>query len=99
MPATWFRRRRVGLLAALANALAMLAVVSGIGVEAWSRFQSSHAIEGALVGAVATVGLGVNLLVAWMLSHGRQNINVRGAFLCAGRLRAVSCVREGGVTK
>ncbi|MBI4740542.1 MAG: cation diffusion facilitator family transporter [Betaproteobacteria bacterium] len=72
---------RIELLAALTNALAMLAVVFGIGVEAWSRFRSPHAIEGALVGAVAAVGLGVNLLVAWMLSHGQQNINVRGAFL------------------
>ena len=72
---------RVELFAALVNALAMLAVVFGIGMEAWSRFQSPHPIEGALVSAVATVGLGVNLFVAWMLSSGQENINVRGAFL------------------
>jgi cobalt-zinc-cadmium efflux system protein len=72
---------RVELLAALINALSMLAVVFAIGMEAWSRFQSPHAIAGVLVSAVATIGLGVNLFVAWMLSRGRQNINVRGAFL------------------
>jgi cobalt-zinc-cadmium efflux system protein len=72
---------RVELLAALINALAMLAVVFGIGMEAWSRFQSPHAIQGGLVSVVAVIGLGVNLFVAWMLSHGQQNINVRGAFL------------------
>jgi len=72
---------RVELLAALINALSMLAVVFGIGMEAWSRFQSPQPIQGALVSAVALVGLGVNLFVAWMLSHGQQNINVRGAFL------------------
>jgi cobalt-zinc-cadmium efflux system protein len=72
---------RVELFAALINALAMLAVVFGIGVEAWSRFQSPHAIDGAMVSAVAVVGLGVNLFVAWMLSHGQENMNVRGAFL------------------
>jgi cobalt-zinc-cadmium efflux system protein len=72
---------RVELLAALVNALAMLLVVAGIGMEAWSRFQSPHPVDGALVGVVAVIGLGVNLLVAWKLSHGQDNMNVRGAFL------------------
>jgi cobalt-zinc-cadmium efflux system protein len=72
---------RVELLAALVNALAMLAVVFGIGVEAWSRFQSPQPVDGALVGVVAVIGLAVNLLVAWKLSHGQDNMNVRGAFL------------------
>ena len=72
---------RVELLAALINALAMLLVVAGIGMEAWSRFQSPHPVDGALVGVVAVIGLAVNLLVAWKLSHGQDNMNVRGAFL------------------
>jgi cobalt-zinc-cadmium efflux system protein len=72
---------RVELLAALVNALAMLAVVAGIGMEAWSRFQSPRAVDGVLVGVVAVIGLAVNLLVAWKLSHGQDNMNVRGAFL------------------
>jgi cobalt-zinc-cadmium efflux system protein len=72
---------RSELFAALINALAMLAVVGGIGIEAWSRFSTPHPIDGALVAAVAVVGLGVNLFVAWLLSHGQDNINMRGAFL------------------
>lgn len=72
---------RVELLAALVNALAMLLVVAGIGIEAWSRFQSPRPVDGALVGVVAVIGLAVNLLVAWKLSHGQDNMNVRGAFL------------------
>jgi cobalt-zinc-cadmium efflux system protein len=72
---------RVELLAALVNALAMLLVVAGIGMEAWSRFQSPRPVDGALVGVVAVIGLAVNLLVAWKLSHGQDNMNVRGAFL------------------
>ena len=72
---------RVELLAALINALTMLVVVFGIGMEAWSRFASPRPIDGALVSAVAVVGLLVNLGVAWMLSHGQENLNVRGAFL------------------
>jgi cobalt-zinc-cadmium efflux system protein len=72
---------RVELLAALINALAMLLVVFGIGIEAWSRFQTPRVVDGALVSVVAAIGLGVNLLVAWKLSHGQDNLNVRGAFL------------------
>jgi cobalt-zinc-cadmium efflux system protein len=69
------------LLAALANALAMLAVVFGIGVEAWQRLQSPGRIDGAMVGAVAVVGLCVNLFVAWLLARGAQSLNVRAALL------------------
>lgn len=72
---------RAELFAALVNALAMLAVVFGIGVEAWERFQSPQPVAGALVSVVAMIGLGVNLFVAWLLSHGQDNLNVRGAFL------------------
>lgn len=72
---------RAELFAALINALAMLAVVVSIGMEAWARFNVPHAIDGALVSVVAVLGLGVNLGVAWMLSHGQENLNVRGAFL------------------
>lgn len=72
---------RVELFAALINALAMLAVVFGIGVEAWSRFHAPQAVNGAMVSVVAVGGLSVNLLVAWMLAHGQDNLNVRGAFL------------------
>lgn len=69
------------LLAALINALTMLAVVFGIGVEAWQRLQTPARIDGATVGAVAVVGLGVNLFVAWLLSRGEQSLNVRAALL------------------
>ncbi len=90
--AAWFAARkpstrhsygfgRAELFAALINALTMLAVVAGIAVEAWSRFTAPRPIDGLLVSVVALVGLGVNLFVAWLLSHGQENLNVRGAFL------------------
>lgn len=69
------------LLAALVNALTMLAVVAFIGFEAWQRLQTPARIDGATVGLVAILGLMVNLLVAWILSRGQQNLNVRGALL------------------
>ncbi|MBN8451000.1 MAG: cation transporter [Candidatus Accumulibacter sp.] len=61
----------------------MLVVVAGIAVEAWSQFTTPQPIDGLLVSVVAILGLGVNLFVAWLLSHGQENINVRGAFLHA----------------
>lgn len=72
---------RAELMAALINALAMLAVVLGIGMEAWSRFTAPRPIDGALTSAVAVFGLLVNLGVARMLSRGQENLNLRGAFL------------------
>jgi cobalt-zinc-cadmium efflux system protein len=69
------------LLAALINAISMLVVVFFIGWEAWQRLQSPALIDGATVGVVALIGLGINLLVAWILSRGEQNLNVRAALL------------------
>lgn len=90
---------RAELLAALINALAMLAVVFGIGMEAWSRFQTPRPVDGALVSLVAVVGLLVNLGVAWKLSHGQENLNVRGAFLhvLGDILGSVAAITAGGV--
>ena len=72
---------RAEVLAAFINAGAMLALVAVITAEAWGRFQTPRAIDGMAVSAVALVGLGVNLLVAWILSHGERDLNVRAALL------------------
>ena len=72
---------RAELLAALVNALSMLVVVFAIGIEAWRRLQSQGSIDGATVSVVAVIGLLVNLLVAWILSRGEQNLNIRAALL------------------
>lgn len=85
---------RAELFAALINALAMLAIVAGIAVEAWDRFGTPRAVDGPLVSGVAALGLGVNLFVAWLLSHGQDDINIRGAILhvlgdAAGSMAAI----------
>lgn len=72
---------RAELLAALFNALTMLLVVFGIAIEAWRRLQHQGSIDGATVSVVAVMGLLVNLLVAWILSRGEQNLNIRAALL------------------
>lgn len=72
---------RAELLAALGNAVSMLVVVFMIASEAWQRLQSPGSIDGATVSVVAVVGLLINLAVAWVLSRGERNLNVRAALL------------------
>jgi cobalt-zinc-cadmium efflux system protein len=72
---------RAEVLAAFVNALAMLALVVWIAVEAVHRLLVPVPVAGPTVMVVAAVGLGVNLVVAWMLSRGARGINARGALL------------------
>lgn len=72
---------RVELLAAMINAVTMLAVVIGIVYEAWQRFSTPQVIQGGTVSIVAAIGLLINLAVAWSLFQGQSNMNVRAAFV------------------
>lgn len=73
---------RVEVLAALSNGV-MLVLLSGyILYQAVFRFVSSPDIQSRPMMAIATVGLGVNLVGVWLLYRGsRHSFNVRGAFL------------------
>jgi cobalt-zinc-cadmium efflux system protein len=90
--AAWLARRppsqrhtygygRVETLAALANVLFMVLVVVGISVAAVRRFLEPAAINGEAVTLVAALGLCINIGVAWLLMHGEQTMNTRGALL------------------
>lgn len=80
-PKNSFGFGRAEALAAFVNALAMLAVVGWIGFEAIQRFSSPEAIRGEAVMTVAAIGLAVNMLVAWILSHDKDNLNTRAALV------------------
>lgn len=90
---------RAEVLAALVNALSMLAVVYLIGSEAWHRLQNPGSIDGATVSLVAMLGLLINLLIAWMLSRGERNLNVRAALLhvIGDALGSVAAIVAGAV--
>ncbi len=90
--AAWFSRRppsarhsyglmRAEVIAALINGLLMLAVVTGIVVEAIERIQSPRPVSGLTVVAIASVGLVINVIVALMLSRGERDMNTRAALL------------------
>ena len=90
--AVWLARRapsprhsyglgRVETLAALFNVVLMVLVVVAICVAAINRFLEPATINGEVVTLVAVMGLAINVGVAWLLMHGEQTMNTRGALL------------------
>jgi cobalt-zinc-cadmium efflux system protein len=72
---------RAEVLAAFVNAIAMLAVVAFIAVEATRRLLEPSPVSGGTVTVIAAAGLAVNLLAAWVLSRAEGSLNTRGALL------------------
>ncbi len=72
---------RAEILAALFNALLMIGLVALISAEAIRRFNHPTPVMGSAVMGVAFIGLLVNLVAAWLLSHDHDNLNVRAALL------------------
>lgn len=72
---------RLEILAALVNSLVMLGLIAYIVSEAVDRLAHPQPVVGEAVMVVAAIGLGVNLVVAWMLHRGGDSLNIRAAFL------------------
>jgi cobalt-zinc-cadmium efflux system protein len=73
---------RATILAALFNALILLIVIGSIVWEAITRFTHPVPIQGGIVMWVASVGVVINGITAWLFMSGNQNdLNLRGAFL------------------
>jgi cobalt-zinc-cadmium efflux system protein len=72
---------RAEALAAFVNGLAMLAVVGWISYEAVLRLSHPEAVKGAAVMLVASIGLGINIVVAWVLSHDKESVNTKAALV------------------
>ncbi|HEY5800812.1 MAG TPA: cation diffusion facilitator family transporter [Burkholderiaceae bacterium] len=72
---------RAEALAALLNGLAMLGVVGWIVFEAVQRFAQPQPVQGGTVFVVAGIGLAINLIVAWVLSHDKDSLNTRAALV------------------
>lgn len=74
--------RRVEVLAALINAVAVLSISVWIVVEAVRRLRDPQPVETAPMMAVALIGLVANAASAWVLARHREgSINVQGAYL------------------
>jgi len=72
---------RTEVVAAFVNSLALLAVVIWLVVESVHRIADPVPVNGRAVALIASGGVVVNLLVAWVLSHDHDNLNLRAALL------------------
>jgi cobalt-zinc-cadmium efflux system protein len=77
-----FGYHRVEILAALVNALLLWVIVALIFLEAFHRFRMPPPVKSTGMIAVATVGLGVNLVSLLVLNRSQgESLNVRAAFI------------------
>jgi len=90
---------RAEVIGAFVNALAMLAVVVWIFVEAVQRVLRPEPVAGLWVIGIAACGLVVNLTVLAMFSHGHGNLNSRAAVLhvLGDLLGSVAAIIAGAV--
>lgn len=82
--------KKASILAALANALLLLVAVGAIGLEAVRRLLHPKPTEGGVVMIVAAIGIAVNSVTAMLFTRGKDDINIRGAFLHMAADAAVS---------
>ena len=72
--------RRAEILAAAANGTVLGVMALAVIIEAVRRFRSPPAVQGGAMLLVATVGLAVNVVSAWVLSRGdAKGVNIRAA--------------------
>lgn len=77
-----FGLKRVPVLGAFGNALALLVIALFILWEAWGRFQAPQEVIGWPVLVAGVAGLFVNVISAWWLhKSGDKSLNIRGALL------------------
>lgn len=79
------------ILAAMINALLLMVALGAIVLEAAQRIAEPAPVMGAMVAAVASVGIVINGLTAMLFARGRHgDVNIRGAFLHMAADAAVS---------
>ncbi len=74
--------RKSSIMAALMNAVILLAAMGGIAWEAIGRFNEPSPVAGKTIIVVAAVGVVINTVTALLFLSGRKSdLNIRGAFL------------------
>ncbi|MFZ6844278.1 cation diffusion facilitator family transporter [Undibacterium sp. RuTC16W] len=90
---------RAEALAAFVNGLVMLAVVGWIVFEAVQRLSHPESVQGGAVMLVASIGLAINIVVAWVLSHDKESVNTKAALVhvMGDLLGSVAAIISGAV--
>lgn len=76
-----FGYHRVGILAALVNALTLILITLWILWEAVQRFQHPEPVQPLAMFLAAGVGIAINLVIGFGLQKEKENLNVRAAAL------------------
>lgn len=76
-----FGYHRVGILAALVNALTLILITLWILWEAVQRFQHPEPVQPLAMFLAASVGIGINLFIGFGLRKEKENLNMRAAAL------------------
>lgn len=77
-----FGYRRIQILAALFNAVTLIAICIYLLFEAYQRFMNPEPIKSMLMLVVASIGLLANLISVFLLKgHQKDNINIKSAYL------------------
>lgn len=75
-----FGYQRIGILAAFINGISLVAIALFIFIEGYSRLMSPPDINSEIMLTVAIAGLIGNLIMAWILGHRHEDLNIRSAW-------------------
>lgn len=77
-----FGYHRVGILAALVNAVLLVVIAIVIGYEAAGRLQNPEAVHGWVMVAVALAAIAVNVTIGlWLHADAKHDLNLRAAYM------------------
>jgi len=73
--------QRIGIVAALINGVSLVAIAVFIFIEGYKRLKSPPHIDSDIMLAIAVLGLLGNLIMAWILGHKHEDLNIKSAWL------------------
>jgi len=73
--------QRIGLVAALINGISLVVIALFIFIEAYKRYYAPPEINTSVMLPIAIAGLAGNLIMAWILGHKHDDLNMKSAWL------------------